>query len=62
MNALIGVALGREVAEKVYGGKGSVPAGWQIDTTFNQNDTPGELMLANGFYAYALKPTEIGDT
>jgi hypothetical protein len=56
------------VAELVYTGKVAIPDGWVIDGSFNQVAVQnpdgtttiienGELSLANGFYAYALKPS-----
>ncbi|MGN2393206.1 hypothetical protein ACTFO6_17155, partial [Pelomicrobium sp. G1] len=43
----------------MYAGRSSIPVGWELDTSFNSlgvNGFPGELDLANGLYAYALKP------
>ena len=57
MSGFISYAIGREVAEDVYLGKLSIPTGWEIDTSLNADSSPGEVFRANGFYAYALKPS-----
>lgn len=60
MSGFISYSLAREVAERVYQGRVSVPGGWELDESFNADGrlrgAPGEADLANGFYAYALKP------
>ena len=60
MTAFIEYAVGREVADLVYRGRGSRPFGWEIDTALNKDGVlaglPGEINLPNGLYAYALKP------
>ena len=67
MSRLIEYSLARDVAERVYSGKCSIPAGWELDTSFNPNavtdgtGVPGELNQGSGFYAYALRPT-VADT
>lgn len=63
MSRLIEYSLAREVAARVYSGSLSIPAGWELDTSFNPNavtdgtGVPGELKLGSGFYAYALRLT-----
>ncbi len=63
MTRLIEYSLARDVAERVYSGKSALPAGWELDTSFNPNavtdgtGVPGELHQGSGFYAYALRPT-----
>ncbi len=60
MNEVISYTDAQGAADAVYnrGGALTLPAGWQLDTTFSIN---GELTGASGVYAYALKPIGIDD-
>lgn len=58
MNPFLNTEQARQVAEKVYGGKLSIPPGWQLDTSFGDL---GESDRPAGGYAYALMPIDPAD-
>lgn len=58
MTAFVSLQEAQQAAEKVYGGLGSIPAGWVIDPTLGVG---GELTSQSGGYVYALKPQGIDD-
>lgn len=58
MISFVSVPESRTAADMVYGGMGSLPTGWQIDTTFGD---AGEREGESGGYVYALKPSGVDD-
>lgn len=55
MNEVISYTDGQRAADAVYsqGEAFTIPAGWQLDTTF---DGDGQFTGQSGVYVYALKP------
>ncbi len=60
MNEVISYTEAQRAADAVYnrGGVLTLPAGWQLDTTFAAN---GQRTGASGVYVYALKPAGSDD-
>src|SRR5436190_349170 len=58
MTNFISYAMAREVAADVYQSLGTLPDGWQFDTSFNKT---GVGAAGSGAYVYALKPIGVDD-
>jgi len=60
MNEVISYSEAQRTADAVYnrGGALTLPAGWQLDTTFDED---GQFTGQSGVYAYALKPIGADD-